>query len=254
MASDSHLELLPWDSAHFGFRVARIVGPDASDECLRELLTAAASTDVRLVYWAATAGRPVSDSCIKEFNGLLADRKVTYSQTLCANPLPPAGLRAERPRIVEFPLGPATPGLIELAIAAGQSSRFHVDPRIPQDRFRALYTRWIERSTRREIADAVLVAVDGRDTAPSVGMVTCSVSEDNLGNIGLLAVHESARRSGIGARLVEAAHADMIRRGASASTVVTQRANEPACQFYERLGYRPSSISDVYHFWPYAVI
>lgn len=51
------LELLPWDSDHFGFPVARLWGSNLVGAVLREMLRTAREKEVHLVYLAANPAR-----------------------------------------------------------------------------------------------------------------------------------------------------------------------------------------------------
>jgi dTDP-4-amino-4,6-dideoxy-D-galactose acyltransferase len=138
------------------------------------------------------------------------------------------------------------PELVELAIMAGEYSRFRTDPQFPPELFRKLYRAWIERSVRGEIADIVLVA--SADTARMAGMVTASLA-GSQGSIGLFAVAADVRGRGIGRALLSAAHRWMRTLGGTHSQVVSQRANQPASRLYQRMDYTIASVRDVYHFW-----
>ena len=241
-------EHLHWDSDHFGFPVWRLAG-DLSDDALHDALARirASHDGDCLVYWSAEHGRHIPPDIIAQFHGRLVDRKVTYTATLkpADGPLLPDGFR-----ISEYPKGPPGQRMIDLACAAGWTSRFFVDPRFPLDKFHFLFETWMTRSTLREIADAVFV-VHGPTESEPVGMITLAIQE-RTGNIGLIAVLDRFRGRGLASALLGQAHAWMVTRGASQSTVVTQKDNSPACSLYQRFGYSVDSVRDVYHFWPTA--
>jgi dTDP-4-amino-4,6-dideoxy-D-galactose acyltransferase len=239
------LARLAWDSEFLGFPVARIEGPDLDDEGLSTTLWDARSDRFRLIYWATHAGRNVPETLLREFSGVLADRRATYSLDLSS---PGAVVPASDIVVSEYPSGPASPRLHELAITAGAYSRFQRDPLFPLESFRSLYRTWIHRCAVGELADAVLVA-SSPGMGPPLGMVTISV-RDRVGQIGLIAVAEDARGRGVGARLVDGAHERMRRLGAGRAVIVTQLDNAPACRLYEHLGYRLSEVRQTYHFWP----
>ena len=234
-----------WDSMFFGFSVAEINGPEIDDDCLAELLLAAQREQVDLVYWRADPGRKVSQSLFDRFSGQLVDRRIKYRLSLCESDVGCA--RDPYQTVCECATTPATPDLVELAIAAGQFSRFKVDRRFPAERFEALYRTWIDRSARHEIAAAVLVAPT-RDAGIS-GLATISVDGES-GTIGLISVREEERGRGIGRALMAASHRWMADRGLRQSYVTTQECNKAACALYERCGYRISERSLIYHFWP----
>jgi dTDP-4-amino-4,6-dideoxy-D-galactose acyltransferase len=251
---------LEWDSVHFGFQVGRIAG-DVSDVELEAALVHARKRAFRLVYWATAPDRQASPQLLADFGGQLVDQKVTFARALHADE---AAATSGGLTIVHYGKREISDELTDLSIAAGEYSRFAVDPRVPRDRFEEMYRIWIAASVCGEMAGTVLIARDlaidgdgkvtnlaGKSSAGEAiaGMITIKVT-DGVGNIGLIAVSESHRGRGIGSRLIEAAHAWMIQRGASKTTVVTQAANVPACALYRRAGYAIEHAENYYHFWP----
>jgi dTDP-4-amino-4,6-dideoxy-D-galactose acyltransferase len=186
----------------------------------------------------------VSEVLLTEFRGQLVDRKVTYATSLKAGATQTAATTSLH--VGEHPRGPASRELLDLGLAAGWNSRYQVDPRIPRDRFIALYETWMDRSTRGELADAVLVAQDA--STQIAGVVTISLAQQTA-SIGLIAVHERCRGQGVGQQLMTEAHRWMREHGASEATVVTQLDNAGACKLYERSGYQIRDVKHVYHFW-----
>jgi dTDP-4-amino-4,6-dideoxy-D-galactose acyltransferase len=275
------LRYLVWDSNHFGFPVAQIVEPRLSERELASALRQARRQETQLVYWSCPPEQTVPVALLHEFGGLLADRKVTYQKALAAHsaaeggvllwegeaPAEPAVAARPEPRpptrghypaapggltpelmIRPYPQGPASPALVELALAAGVHSRFRVDRRIPAGRFTGLFQTWIQRSTRHELADAVLVAAPSDRPEEILAMVTLSET-GGTGHIDLVAVAEAARGRGLGLQMLQAAESWMLGRGAKMAQVVSQRANRPACGLYQRAGYHVLDVKHVYHFW-----
>jgi dTDP-4-amino-4,6-dideoxy-D-galactose acyltransferase len=237
---------LAWDTAHFGIPVGRIETPETADEGLAALLGEARRAGYQLVYWATEPSHPVSPTLLDQFCGSLVDRKVAYHRELVPT------TSAELPDAVgmeEYPATEPTPRLIELAVAAGRYSRFAADPHLRPGLFESLYEKWIRRSTRREIADTVLVTYELDRPDEVLGMITVAQSGASA-RIGLVAVHESGRGRGLGLALLQAAQCWMLKHGVSQATVVTQAANVPACRCYEKAGYRLGHTRHHYHFWP----
>lgn len=237
------IERLEWDSTHFGFEVFSVRDPGAEDEALRSALEGCRQREATLVYWNADPGRAAMPTTLEIFCGALVDEKTTYGRVLEQE----GG--EERPRGGErFSLrtGPPCAELVELALAAGEYSRFRVDQRMPRQVFPALYEAWILRSCSGEIADAV---IESRSVAGTLdGMVTVAI-DGRVGSIGLIAVHSRARGRGFGRALVREAERFMRVRGANRATVVTQGANRAACRLYESCGYDVIAIANVHHFW-----
>ncbi len=242
---------LSWDSAHFGFPVGRM--ESATDIAqAAAVLKQARGDGIELVYWQPQADEEVSAELLHEFTGSLVDRKATYQIDLAYSGCPALGEVSVGLGIREYPRGPASAALCELAIEAGAWSRFRRDPVFPEDIFRKLYTTWIEQSCRHELADAVLV-IEAPDERGVLGMVTVA-AKGGEASIGLMAVAAPARGQGVGRFLMQAAHQWMATRSFPKARVVTQLANQPACRLYERCGYQLALVQPFYHFWPRAAI
>jgi ribosomal protein S18 acetylase RimI-like enzyme len=241
------LEFLPWDSGHFGFAVARIA-PTATAAEVAAALGKAREQGVRLVYWLAAPGVNVAPGLLRRFTGRPVGKRATYRLDLPAQGSTVGGETPSTYRVRSCDQTEVSPALRHLALEAGSHSRFAVDPFFPRERFVSLYTTWIERSVRGELADAVLVAEDVAVGA-LLGMVTVAAAGEE-GNIGLIAVEASARGQGIGRRLLDSAGAWLLAVGARQVTVVTQEANRAACRLYEKAGYRTLAVESWYHFWP----
>jgi len=245
------MEELPWDSAHFGFTVARIAGDCLSTEKLERALDYGKQTGKRLVYWSAPADQVVERGLLDAYCGLLVDLKATYAADLAGlvrYPSPDASARAEA-TVVPFRRRHPTPQLLALGVAAGATSRFHADPGINRETADELFRIWIRRSVSREMADTVLVVPGVNDPDDVRGVVTVRAAGGS-GSIGLIAVDRRYRRQGLGGRLLQAAHRWMFNRGLRSAEVVTQRRNRAACRLYEKAGYMLREVRRFYHFWP----
>jgi len=241
------VERLDWDSRHFGFPVGRIVSVDRG-ESLHEALLAARQAGYELVYVADTPDAAVDPAVLDEFHGDRWTTNVTFERSLESGQSRPDSAVDAACQWESVSAEANSPELDALALAAGWSSRFRLDPRIPRVRFDALYLTWLERSLRREIAADVIVLSFGDQPA---GLVTVSpVDSAGCAAIGLLAVAEAYRGRGFGSRLVSLAEQSMRDRGAVTARVATQQENSGACRLYSVCGYAPVECRALYHFWP----
>jgi dTDP-4-amino-4,6-dideoxy-D-galactose acyltransferase len=241
----SFFKILDWDSNFFGFTVSRILPHRITANKLTETIEKMKKEGVTLAYWASDPEDKESQSCAQSINAFLADRKVTYvisSEEIQANDRGFAKIEA---LVEEYPDVVPTAELLDLALQAGEFSRFKIDPRISEDRFVELYTLWIRRSVAREIADAVFVI---RREGKIAGMVTVG-EKAGRADIGLIAVDASLRGQSAGTALVKTAQQWGVKKGYSAAQVVTQGDNLPACRFYEKCGYRVDKVENIYHLW-----
>jgi dTDP-4-amino-4,6-dideoxy-D-galactose acyltransferase len=249
---EARLKRLDWETGHFGLCAAQLVDPALDDDALDLALCVAREQGIRLLVWAAESERDVPKQILDQFSGRLVDRKATFRKLLQGAHDEDSLPRATDPAVIAYASATASAALVELAIISGAYSRFREDPRIPRERFEAMYRVWIERSVKKELADAVLIvpASDRRDDGHDypLGMISLSES-DGAASIGLVAVAPVAQGRGIGSTLMRAAHRWMRDRNAHESLVVTQLANAPACRLYERSGYHLARVQPYYHFW-----
>lgn len=242
---------LEWESTHFGIRAAQLEDPNRDDAALAAALRHARTLGMQLVVWPASSERHVSETLCGALGGLLADRKATFVRPLADSDDFDRTTTITHEAIMPFTATAASSDLLELAVAAGEHSRFRVDRHFSPERFEAMYHLWIERSVNGQLADAVFVApLRGNDGLGDrlAGMITLAESKGTA-DICLLAVSPAARRRGVATGLLCAAHRWMRTRGAHSARVVTQLANAPACKFYERAGYELTRVENIYHFW-----
>jgi len=225
----SPLEMLEWDSRHFGFPVAKIGPEDLDDYTLERTLQEARGRGVSLVYWVTAEDRELPPDLLDEFEGDLVDLRAIYTADLTKLEPPLAAEDGADIHVIEHPQGQMTGRLLELGIRAKAYSRFSVDPRIPVKKARELYEIWTRKSIDHEMADVVLTAVEGGRHDDPLGMTTAS-TKGGKAQLGLLAVHEYARRKGIGERLINAANNWFRSQGFDEAMLITQKKNAPACR------------------------
>jgi len=232
-------EILEWDSQIFEIPTAVITNSIRDKEELERVVSEMRGAGIRLAYYFS----PVQLGDFSEdYGGILVDRKITFHVGFGGSrPQPIEGKKLVVPFTQDIP----TPEMESLAVQSGEHSRFAVDPKFPRDKFEKLYTVWINRSVRKEIADEVLV-IQQEETI--VGFVTIK-SKDGVGEIGLIAVDVSQRRKQYGQRLVQGAMAWCRNQGLFGCCVITQGENKPAGRLYKKCGFEIQKTTYVYHFW-----
>lgn len=232
------IETLTWDSDFLGFLVGRLQ-PAAAAADLPDLLRQARNHGYRLLYWPVNPADAEANAAARAAGAFLADEKITYAMPVGAAPAAlPAGVE---------PTTTLTPQLTALALQAGHQSRYQTDPRFARDVYQRLYSLWIENSIKGSLAREVLVFRPTPD-AEEAGLLTLGVKKDRA-DIGLLAVDAQVRGQAIGAKLVDAARQRTHAWGLKTLQVVTQLTNVGACRFYERCGFRPDVVENIYHLW-----
>ncbi len=221
---------LTWDSEFFGLNIGKIVLSQDDDFSNFDVKS---YQDYDLIYIYAPHRYDVHLCDVK-----LVDNKVFYRKNIINK-------GSVNSNICAFTGKEPSHELYDLALQSGEYSRFKFDKRFPIGSYENLYRRWVEQSVCKTIADDVLCYYsEGR----IVGMVTISAKE-GIGRIGLVAVDTSSRNIGVGSALLDAVNAYFFERRIYIIDVPTQLNNTKACNWYEKNGYKVSSITDIYHWW-----
>ncbi len=229
------VELAKWDTDNFGFKTGNLYLPSAFDAAaFSNELESARNCGYKLLY---LKGVDVPDACLSD-DIRLVDEKVVYTQ------LNHHGLSSETNGSVVSILGEEmTDELFGLACLSGKYSRYKLDEKLPPTVFPTLYKLWMERSLNGTIATDVLAY---REQGQTLGILTWKL-DGNSAHIGLVATAEKAARKGIGTALMTSFF-QRVGDGVKIS-VATQKANIPACLFYEENGYAVESVTKIYHIW-----
>lgn len=208
-------QVMTWDTEFWGFRVGRATKLDGLSEW-------AAENTIGLV--CLLAGNVAEVQQAEERGFRLMDVRVTLER--------PTTMKASGARLAR---AEDTSRLREIARTAYTLTRFYADPHLDDDRCGDLYSEWT-RALCAGGADVVLV-VD-RSGFPA-GYVTVDLDETGAGSsIGLIAVKDELRATGIGATLVNGALDFACAHEAKTMRVVTQGANTGALRTFEACGFR----------------
>lgn len=227
---------LEWDSAFFGFPIARVTRGDLSPRQLDIALAASRERGVRCLYMLVEATDERTSLLAQERGFRLYDIRVELDCALdCAGALP------------NVAIGPARPDQrAALELCARErivASRFFADPRFDDERVRDLFAAFLERGFRTEDR-RTLTDIDAQ------GFVTCRLQpERGLGTVELIGVASDAERTGLAAALMHAAHREFVAAGLTHAEVVTQGRNVSAQRLYQRLGYRTRRVGLWFHRW-----
>lgn len=233
---DTAYEILKWDTAFFGFPVAKIDGNGLSEQDLRERLSAL-KNKAKLVYYASP-NKLEAKTLLREFNGLLVDEKTTFFKEAQTYTKIDAN-------ITEYKEEMNFKDLLSLGIESGVYSRFKIDANIGANKYEELYKTWVINSVNHKLADKVYVYILDNQIA---GMITLGI-KNNKTDIGIVAVKANARGKGIGKALLTSADVFSNKHRLSAIQVVTQGINAPAMALYKSGGYNVGTIAYFYHFW-----
>jgi len=227
-------EYLDWDSNFFNLRVGRI-HLSANEEFSVEHFN-----NFDLVYIIVENGLTGLKKKSIEAVAFPVDEKLTYEKTVSAT------LPLSRNIFSWPPSKPASDELLEIAVQAGEFSRFKADPAIDEKKFIELYQLWVINSVNRKIAGEVYCFDDNGQVA---GLITLGL-KNNIPDIGILSVHKKFRGKGVATALTRAGEywAKNV-QGCDQLQVVTQAATKIACSFYEKLGFNLKKREFIFHWW-----
>ncbi len=239
--------LLDWDSTFFARRIGRLRDGALDPERLAAIERWCRAERIDALYFLAPIDDPETVALAEGAGFRLRDVRVTLGRSLAPSMPPSEG--------TEEPIRPARPAdlpaLRRIAAVSHRDSRFYADPHFARERSDELYATWIEKSCASAPETHVWVADWQGQPA---GYVTARLArpEPNAaatGEIGLLAVAESAQGHGLGRLLVGRALEDLAARGAARVTVVTQGRNLRAQRLYQRCGFSTAALGLWFHRW-----
>ena len=132
-----------------------------------------------------------------------------------------------------------------IAARSFRTSRFHLDPSIPNETADRIKAAWAENYFAGHRGDLMLIAEQDGEVA---GFLQALRGSNDTLVIDLLAVAEAAARRGLARAMIERLAAEARGQQASALRVGTQAANLPSCRLYESLGFRLTAAETVLHF------
>jgi ribosomal protein S18 acetylase RimI-like enzyme len=238
-ADDAPCERLAWDSQFFGVEIARVRGETLTDERAKAIDDWCGINRIKLLYFLARSDNPATAVLAEESGYREVDQRVTLHRPLAG---PPPVIDPSISPFVASDLNP----LRQIARGSYRDSRFYHDGRLRRAKCDELFDLWTTQTCQRH-PDHVLVA---RQSGAAVGYVTCTIdATSHIAGIELIGVAESARGRGVGKRLVDAALAWGVARGATEMSVVTQARNAPALRLYEGTGFVTRLLQRYYHKW-----
>lgn len=219
------IQELSWDTDFFGYPVGKIEVDQGIpwEEFFQK------AKDFQLIY---LSGKILLEEAPSQVQ--LVDTKCIFQKPLLQS-------SPTVPSIHSFD-GEITPELRALALQSGAYSRFKLDIRLVDREFERLYSRWMENALENDFV-FVYQSKEGIQ-----GMVTLSLSGENA-QIALIAVGEPVRGQGVGKALLQKAESFAFESGAKQMRIPTQKANVPAVNLYQKLGYRLAEEMYIYHYW-----
>ncbi|ALR31837.1 hypothetical protein ATE47_15540 [Chryseobacterium sp. IHB B 17019] len=133
----------------------------------------------------------------------------------------------------------------ELAYESGKKSRFLLDQKFGEEKFKELYDMWIINSLNKKFALKTFYIEENRK---AIGFVTLQ-KYNTLGKIGLIATHPDFQGKGFGKKLLNHVENFCIKNGIYQLEIPTQKENIQACAFYKKQGYSIKDEIIIKHYW-----
>jgi dTDP-4-amino-4,6-dideoxy-D-galactose acyltransferase len=232
--------VLDWDTGFFGYKVAELLPVGLRSYSSSGLISLLKKEDIHLAYCFASPDDISLNQHLIEAGAFLADIKITFSRLI------DGGIDfTPSPFIQSLPIVEPSKKLRNMALQSGLYSRFKIDPGFQEHEYERLYDEWIYKSVQRMISKEVLIFEKDGDEK---GFITLQIKK-SVGSIGLIAVDENARGASVGKELVNASFHFFQSHQIASVEVVTQQANQIACNFYKSMGFDIKTIINVYHLW-----
>ncbi len=233
---------LPWDSAFFGFPVARILASQLNSTSTPAILSWCSASQIRCLYFAAEEHSHTTLDMVFQNGFQYVDTRLELSLSL------------KEPAAVEpiaIHIRPAIESdltaLQAMATQSHRDSRFFKDSHFQKDRAGLLYAVWIERDFK---SHTVFVASFPSDPDGLIGYVSCHYSSgEKAGTISLLALLPGFHGIGAGRALLNAGLHFLAQSGAQTVFVATQASNVAAQRLYQAAGFRTMASRIWFHRW-----
>lgn len=141
--------------------------------------------------------------------------------------------------------------ILQLSLDSGEYSRFKLDNNFTNAEYEKLYGEWIKKSVTKELATEVIIK---KLDSKVLGFTTLTHKDDNLADIGLVAVSKDFRGKGIAKELINQTILLAKKKGYKQIQVVTQLDNIPANILYNNSGFKKQSLTYIYHIWRHDTI
>jgi GNAT superfamily N-acetyltransferase len=236
-------ELLEWDSEHFGFGIARVVGSELDEATARLADEWCAQRDVRCLYFLADADDAESARVAAESGFRAVDVRVSSRRSLSEEPPPvgPDGLEMGEAREAELD------SLRSIAAVTHRGGgRFYFDGGFPPERCDALYGAWVDRGFRDPDRMLLAARVDGE---PVAYQVVGPVEEGGGRRLELLAVDPGRHGAGIGVGTLSGAIRLLRIAGVPETWTILSARNVATVRLHTRLGFLSEKVGVWHHKW-----
>lgn len=231
---------LKWDSDFFGISIGLVDTSQIPGQNFQDWKKAIKKSNFDLIYIFCNTKYSSENVCYYLPEAKHVDGKTTYVKNI-----ENAFINDEDLKNI-CPVTQINTYLYKIVIQIGEYSRFATDKKFPKGSYERLYNTWLEKSIERIICDEVFAWTD--ITQKELGLITLGSKKGRM-DIGLIGVEKEARGKGIAGKLLLKAEKYALEKGFKQLQVVTQDRNKPACSLYEKHGFCPESLINIFHFW-----
>ena len=237
------ITFLPWDTEHFGVRVARSNLRHVDAESAERLMQACREQNIDCLYFLVNSDDQATVVELQRHRFDLVDVRVSQDRSLAA----PVALSIPDGVICRMHQPDDVDELMEIAQDAIQVSRFFGDRCFDKAKVADMYRIWSWKSLTSDFADGVYVAERNGRLA---GFSTLHLNRPpGQGNIGLTLVADFAQGIGLGGTLVAHAAQWFRSKGMDMANIVTQGQNIAAQRMHQKVGFRSRSTEFWFHKW-----
>lgn len=239
----SPCELLEWDSEHFGFRIATVVGSVLDESTAALADDWSARKGVRCLYFLANPEDARTSRVAAEHGFRVVDHRLTMRCSLAEEP--------QRSGSQAVDVGePSADDLVYLRSIAARShrgnGRFYFDGGFPPERCDALYEAWVDRGWNDPERMILVARVNGE---PAAYQVIGPVERGGARRLELLAVDPDRQDSGVGAATLSGAMRLLHAGGTPEIWTILSACNIASVRLHERLGFLIEEAGVWHHKW-----
>ncbi|MDO5614821.1 MAG: GNAT family N-acetyltransferase [Cruoricaptor ignavus] len=225
-----NIKALDWDSEFFGLKVGELI--INSNEGIFEV-----SENYDVIYTKQNEDFYFE---IVDYSRSFQETKIIFIKTISEKNI---FNESEIKDYDELPLPNEV--FYEVGYVSGNHSRFLLDEKFGEEKFRSLYRMWVDNSMNKKFAKKIFYTEEE-------GLVTGFVTYqeyDGVGKIGLIATLPSHQGKGLGKKILWNVENYCLENGIEILEIPTQKENTQACGFYKFCGYRIKEEQIIKHYW-----
>lgn len=241
--NDAPATFLPWDTEHFGCRIARANLRRLDAASWRRLEGWRRAEAIDCLYFLASAADQDTIFELQRQRFDFLDIRMTLEKKL----QPPQPKPADENFLFREAHEKDVSQLLEISRDKFNFTRFYADRCFDDGLAAQMYEIWLNKSLTMGSADRVLVAEFENQ---AVGCVVCHLNRPlGEGNIGLVLIEESMQGRGLGGKMLQYAAHWFYARGMRKVSIVVQGKRIPVQRTCQRCGFVTRSVELWYHKW-----